>query len=84
MKIRCTNLWVVLGVVLLLSACEKEQIVREGMKPIYYSYEDFSELRSEPPLPYGELGKIITSGNYIFINEIGYIDRGKIVVNSAC
>jgi LVIVD repeat len=71
MKIRCTNFWLVLGLVLLFSACEKDQIKRDGMKPVYYSFDDFSELRSGPPMTYGELGKIISSGNYIFINEKG-------------
>lgn len=71
MKIRWTNIWMGLAVVLLLSACEEDHIVKDGMKPIYYSFDDFSELRSGAPLPYGELGKIVTSGDYIFINEVG-------------
>jgi hypothetical protein len=71
MKIRCKYLWLVVGMVFILSACEKDHIVKDGMKPIYYSFDDFSELRSGAPLPYGELNKIITSGDYIFINEVG-------------
>jgi len=71
MKIRSTILSLVMIVVVLFSACEKDHIVKDGMKPIYCSFDDFSELKSGPPLPYSELGKIITSGKFIFINEIG-------------
>lgn len=60
-----------MGAVLLLAACEKDHIVPDGMKPIYYSFDDYSALRSGSPLPYINLGKIVTSGSYIFINEQG-------------
>jgi len=71
MKNRYLHLILAVGLVSLFSGCEKDHIVRDGMRPIYYGYDDFSELRSGPPLPYGNLGKIVTSGAYIFINEVG-------------
>ncbi len=48
----------------------KEDIVVDGMKPIYALYDDFSTLKSESALPFGTLGKIVTVGQYIFINEL--------------
>jgi len=69
MKVRVTILWLFLGTVLLVTSCTKDQIVKDGMKPAYLSFEDFSGLKSSTPLPFGDLGKIVTSGKYIFINE---------------
>jgi hypothetical protein len=57
--------------VIFTSGCEKDHIVEDGMKPVYYSYDDFSELRSGTPIPYGDLSKIVAAGNYVFINEVG-------------
>lgn len=69
MKVRFTILWFFLSTVLLVTSCTKDPIVRDGMKPLYLSFEDFSRLKSSTPLPFGDLGKIITAGKYIFINE---------------
>ncbi len=53
---------------MLMVGCEKD-FVTEGMKPLYYSYDDFSGIKSLPPEPFDNLGKIVTSNDYIFINE---------------
>lgn len=66
--------------ILLFEGCDKDHIVKNGMRPIYIGFEDFSELRSGPPMPYMSLGKIVTSGQYIFINEIG---KGIHVINNS-
>lgn len=60
-----------ISIILFFTACEKDHIVKDGMKPVYISYDDFSNLKSGPALPYTNLGKIVSSGAYIFINERG-------------
>lgn len=68
---RVKNYLILSALLVLIYGCEKDQIVKDGMKPVYHSYDDFSELRSGSPLPFNHLGKIVTSGQYIFINERG-------------
>ncbi len=64
---------------MLTLSCEKDHVI-EGMKPVYYSYDDYSGIQSTAPRPFGELGKIVTKDPYIFINEqfkgIHVIDNG--------
>lgn len=55
---------------LFLMSCERDDLVVMGMSPIYYSFDDFSKIKSEVPRNYQNLGKIVTNGNYIYINEI--------------
>jgi len=71
MKINWINVILATIVILFFASCEKDHIVQEGMKPIYSSFDDFSNLKSGPPMPYNNLGKIVSSGAYIFINERG-------------
>ena len=68
---RVKNYLIFSALLVLIYRCEKDQIVKDGMKPVYHSYDDFSELRSGSPLPYDHIGKIVTKGQYIFINEKG-------------
>ncbi len=49
---------------------EKEDVIVMGMSPIYLDANDFSQIKSEPPREFGELGTIVNVGNYIFINEL--------------
>ena len=53
---------------ILILSCEKDHVV-DGMKPVYFAYDDFSGIQSIAPKPFGELGKIVTKDQYIFINE---------------
>ncbi len=49
---------------------EEDELVVMGMAPIYLAADDFSQIRSEPPREFGELGTIVNVGDYIFINEL--------------
>jgi len=71
MKTKPIDLILVVVVMIFFYSCEKDHIVDNAMRPVYASYDDFSELRSGPPLPFDNLGKIVTAGSYIFINERG-------------
>ena len=71
MALGVKNYLIISALLILIYGCEKDQIVKDGMKPVYYSYDDFSELRSGSSLPYDHLGKIVTKGQHIFINEQG-------------
>ncbi len=56
-----------------LSSCgnrEEDELVVMGMAPIYLNPYDFSQIKSEPPREFGELGIIVNVGDYIFINEL--------------
>lgn len=48
---------------------EEDEIV-EGMSPMYSSFDDFSHIMTEEPIPVGNLGKIVVVDNYIFVNEL--------------
>lgn len=47
-----------------------EDLITEGLSPVYFSYDDFSGLKSGEPLPYDNLGKIVSFGDYLYINEV--------------
>lgn len=53
------------------TSCEPEQIVVQGMTPLYVSSTDFSLIRSELPRQFENLGNIVNVGDYIFLNEKG-------------
>jgi len=63
---------------ILFTSCEKDFEVA-GKKPVYYSYEDSTVIRRLDPIEFGDLGKIVTSGNYIFIGEK---NKGIHVINN--
>jgi len=44
--------------------------MEEGMKPEYASFDDFNHIQTEAPRPPGNLGKIVSVGDYLFINEL--------------
>lgn len=48
---------------------EKEDRVVEGLKPVYISLEDITYAESLPAEDFGTLGKIVSTGDLIFINE---------------
>ena len=63
-------LYLVLFVSISLFSCDKEEVVVNGMAPVYISSTDFSLVKSIEPQPFEDLGKIVNVGDYIFINEI--------------
>lgn len=56
--------------IVLFSSCVPEDFITEGLSPVYFSYDDFSGIKSGEPMPYDNLGKIVSLGDYIYINEI--------------
>lgn len=52
-----------------LFSCEEEEVIVEGLAPVYLSAEDFTKVYSTDTMPFNNLGNIVISGNYIFINE---------------
>lgn len=65
---------------LTLLSCDPSDLVTEGMVPVYISFDDFSFIKSNAPQPYTQLGKIVTTGDYIYLNEI---NKGIHVVNNS-
>ena len=59
--------WVM--VVIILAGCIKDEQSENAWKPIYNSYTDFSTVQSLPSRSFRNLGKIVTAGNLLFINE---------------
>ncbi|TVR79812.1 MAG: hypothetical protein EA409_08775 [Saprospirales bacterium] len=51
-------------------SCKKKDVEVMGLRPVFISYEDFSLIESQAPREFGELGKIVASGNFLFINEV--------------
>lgn len=41
----------------------------EGLKPLYLAEGESAEIRSQSPMPYGTLGKIVAYGDYIYVGE---------------
>jgi len=70
MKIKSVVYILILFTVIFIS-CDKEKFTVEGMAPVYISATDFSVVKSMPPQPFDNLGKIVSVGKYIFINEKG-------------
>jgi len=70
---------VLLLIPLLFTNCEKD-FETIGKSPVYISYEDSSVIKRLPPQDFNDLGKIIISGNYIFINEK---EKGLHVINNS-
>ena len=48
---------------------EKEDLIVEGLRPIYISLENITLAESQPAKEFGTLGKIVSTGNFILINE---------------
>ncbi len=67
------NIKAVINIIILSAiffvSCDKEKLIVEGMAPVYISATDFSKVKSIAPQPYENLGKIVSVGSYIFINE---------------
>lgn len=57
-------------IAVLVFSCKKAEIEREGVRPVYLSYDDFSMIKSEPPRDFGELGKIVAVSDFLLINEV--------------
>lgn len=55
---------------LFIFSCDEEDFVVNGMSPVYHDYNDFSSIESLGPQPVVELGKIITRGDYVFVNDV--------------
>lgn len=56
---------------MMLSSCEPDPIIVQGMDPVYVPSTDFSLVRSDAPKPFENLGNIVNVGDYIFLNEKG-------------
>ena len=48
---------------------EPEDVIVEGMAPLYSSFDDFAHVQREDPRPPMNLGKIVSVGDFLFINE---------------
>ena len=59
---------VIILIALSIYGCDKD-VVAEGLRPIYFYYDDYSGLKSSGSLDFGDLGKIVSKGNYLYINE---------------
>lgn len=60
------------GIVIFFStSCGKDELIVDGVAPIYVSATDFSIVKSESPREYQDLGNILSLGDYILINEKG-------------
>ncbi len=59
------------GMLLVFTSCgkKKEDVVVQGMAPIYINPEDASLIYSEGPQAYENLGLPVKYGNFLFINE---------------
>jgi len=58
----------------LLASCNqlpKEDLIIEGLKPVYVQENNFAEISSEAPKAFNRVGKIYKQGNYILISDIG-------------
>ncbi|MEM1324725.1 MAG: hypothetical protein AAGI23_02165 [Bacteroidota bacterium] len=66
----------IIAVFLTLSSCETVNLddiadvgEQEGVRPIYAAFEEWNEIKSLPPQPIENLGKIYYKSPYIFVNE---------------
>ncbi|MGE5354986.1 MAG: hypothetical protein ACM3PT_02025 [Deltaproteobacteria bacterium] len=50
-------------------SCGEEDVVVEGMSAVYISSTDFTKVYSTDTVDFKDLGNIILSGQYIFVNE---------------
>lgn len=55
----------------ILWSCGPEERVVEGMMPIYSDFDDFTSIVSKNAQAFGKLGQIVSSGDYLYINEVG-------------
>jgi hypothetical protein len=63
------NIWLLVFCVFSIVSCEEEDVIVEGMAPVYVSSTDFSMVYSTDTIPFRDLGNIVLSGKYLFINE---------------
>lgn len=61
--------WIFLISVFSFIACEKEDVIVEGMSPVYISSTDFTRVYRTDTLPFNDLGNIVLAGKFLFINE---------------
>lgn len=67
----------------LLVACTpkpNEDIIVDGMQPIYIQQNNFEEIFSEGPKAFERVGKIYKQGNFLLISDIG---TGVHVINNS-
>jgi len=67
------NLLVLFLISILCASCytepEEDTNPVQGMKPVYLTKDQLGTIESQEARPYGNLGKIVSSGNNIYINE---------------
>ena len=68
MKLCSLYILVILGV--FITSCKQDDLEVMGMSPIYMAYDDFSQIQTLAPQPFKDIGKLVVSGSFIFINEI--------------
>jgi hypothetical protein len=63
-----------LGCVFFLQSClesdASEELIVDGMQPIYYSGDDINAISALPPQPITRLGKIYHKESYIYMNDL--------------
>ena len=52
-----------------ISSCEDEDVIVEGMAPVYISSTDFTKVFRTDTIPFSDLGNIVLAGKFLFINE---------------
>jgi hypothetical protein len=52
-----------------ISCIDEQDVIVQGMSPVYVAWDDISTIKTENPRPFINAGKIVSLGNYIFINE---------------
>lgn len=50
-------------------SCEEEDVIIEGMSPVYVSSTDFTTVYRTDTIAFKNLGNIMLAGNFFFINE---------------
>lgn len=63
-----------------IAGCIKDEVTEEGWRPVYVSFDNFSSIQSLPPIAFRNLGKIVSVGNFVYINEV---DQGIHVIDNS-
>jgi hypothetical protein len=69
--------WLLLGA---LAACDRNEVTREGYRPIYLSRQETTRITSGPARPLRQTGKIYTFGRWVLVNEL---QQGIHVIDNA-
>ncbi|GLR18713.1 hypothetical protein GCM10007940_33290 [Portibacter lacus] len=60
--------WLIM--LLLITSCKKDDLIVNGLVPVYFDALDFSEIDSQEPRAIIKQGKFVKVGNFLFVNDI--------------